>query len=91
MFEKKFSNISLVLYRFSDVRLGFFRFSWVLHQENVEAWSTVVLNAPGPPRGVVLPGVHLVHGDPLSFTLFDLLLKMCTRADQGGPGGPGGP
>ena len=30
------------------------------HQENVGAWSTVVLNAPGPPRGVVVPMVHLV-------------------------------
>jgi len=34
------------------------------HQENVGAWSTVVLNAPGPPRGVVVPMVHLVHSDP---------------------------
>ena len=35
------------------------------HQENVEAWSKVVLNAPGPPRGVVVPVVHLVYSDPL--------------------------
>ena len=35
------------------------------HQENVGAWSKVVLNAPGPPRGVVVPVVHLVHSDPL--------------------------
>jgi len=33
------------------------------HQENVGAWSTVVLNAPGPPRGVVVPVVLLVHTD----------------------------
>jgi len=33
------------------------------HQENVGAWSKVVLNAPGPPRGVVVPVVHLVHSD----------------------------
>jgi len=26
-----------------------------LHQENVVRWSTVGLNAPGPPRGVVVP------------------------------------
>ena len=36
----------------------------VMHQENVGAWSKVVLNAPGPPRGVVVPVVHLVHSDP---------------------------
>jgi len=35
------------------------------HQENVGAWSKGVLNAPGPPRGVVVPLVHLVHSDPL--------------------------
>jgi len=34
------------------------------HQENVGAWSTVVLNAPGLPRGVVVPVVHLVQSDP---------------------------
>jgi len=36
-----------------------------LHQGNVGACSKVVLNAPGPPRGVVVPVVHLVHSDPL--------------------------
>ena len=35
------------------------------HQENVGGWSTVVLNAPGPPRGVVVPVVYLIHSDPL--------------------------
>jgi len=35
------------------------------HQENVIEWSTVVLNASGPPRGFVVPVVHLVHTDPL--------------------------
>ena len=34
------------------------------HQGNVGAWSTVVLDAPGPPRGVVVPVVHLVQSDP---------------------------
>ena len=34
------------------------------HQENVGAGSMVVLNTPGPPRGVVVPVVHLVHSDP---------------------------
>ena len=34
------------------------------HQENVRAWSKVVLNAPGPPRGVMVPLVLLVHPDP---------------------------
>ena len=42
-----------------------FRVIFVLHQENVGAWSTVVLNAPGPPRGVVVPVVHLVRSDPV--------------------------
>jgi len=42
-------------------------YSWSTkgHQENVVGWFTVVLNAPGPPRGVVVPVVHLVHTDPL--------------------------
>jgi len=47
-------------------------FSWLIptsvrggHHENVVAWSKVVLNAPGLPRGVVVPVVHLVHSDPL--------------------------
>jgi len=35
-----------------------------VHEENVGGWSTVVLNAPGPPRGVVVPVVHLVQSDP---------------------------
>ena len=34
------------------------------HQDNVGAWSKVVLNAPGPPRGIGVPVVHLVHSDP---------------------------
>jgi len=34
------------------------------NQENVSGWSTAVLNAPGPPKGVVVPTVHLVHSDP---------------------------
>jgi len=35
-----------------------------MYQENVGPRSTVVLNAPGPPRGVVVPVVHLIHSDP---------------------------
>ena len=35
------------------------------HQENVGEWSTVVLNAAGPPRGGVVLVVHLIHSDPL--------------------------
>jgi len=37
------------------------------HQENVGAWSKVVLNAPGPPRGVVVPWSTWstpIHSDP---------------------------
>jgi len=62
-----------------------------LHQGNVGAWSKVVLNAPGPPRGVVVPVVHLVHSNRLSSTLLEILPKMWIRVDQGGPGGPEGP
>ena len=35
------------------------------HQGNVGAWSTVVLNTPGPPRGIVVPLVLLVSSDSL--------------------------
>jgi len=75
-----------------DVCQGSFDFP-DLHQENVRVWSKVTLNAPGPPRGVVVPAVHLrlVHSDPFLSTLFEILPKMWTRVDQGGPGGPGGP
>jgi len=38
---------------------------FAIHQENVRAWSKVVLNAPGPARGVVVPVVHLVHSETL--------------------------
>jgi len=51
----------------------------------------MVLKAPGPPREVVVPVVHLVQSDPFRSTLFEILPKMWTRVDQGGPGGPGGP
>jgi len=37
----------------------------LVHQGNVGAWCKVVLNAPGPPRGVEVPVVHQVHSDPL--------------------------
>src|SRR5438270_455944 len=35
-----------------------------VHQQNGGEWSTQVLNAPGPPRGVVVPVVLLVQLDP---------------------------
>jgi len=35
------------------------------YQDHVVGWSTEVLNTPCPPRGVVVPVVHLVHIDPL--------------------------
>ena len=60
-----------------------------LYQDNVGVWSTVVLNAPGPPRGVVVPVVHPVHSDIFWSRLFEILPKMWTSVDQGGPGGPG--
>jgi len=46
---------------------GFMSFDWMrdMHQENVGSWSKVVLNAPGPPGGVVVLVVHLVHSNPL--------------------------
>jgi len=34
-----------------------------MHQDNVGVWSAVLLNAPGPPRGVLVPMIHLVHAD----------------------------
>jgi len=33
------------------------------HQENLGVWSKPVLNAPGPPTGVVGPVVHMIHSD----------------------------
>jgi len=41
------------------------RYGLILYQRNVGAWSKVVLNAPGPPRGFVVLVVHPVHSDPL--------------------------
>jgi len=43
---------------------GWSREPMKVEKENVRAWSKEVLNAPGPPRGVVVPVVHLVHSDP---------------------------
>jgi len=37
---------------------------WEEHQEHVGPWSKLVLNALSPPRGIVVPVVHLVHSDP---------------------------
>ena len=51
----------------------------------------MVLNATGPPRGVVVPVVDLVYSDPLWSTLLEILPKMWIKVDQGGPGGPWGP
>jgi len=45
----------------SGVSFGGEKASCGQHQENVGAWSKVVLNAAGPPRGVVVPVVPLVH------------------------------
>jgi len=61
------------------------------YQENVVGWSTVVLNTPGPPRGVVVPMVHLVHTICSDPHFSKGLPKIWTRVAQGGPGGPGGP
>ncbi|PUU75404.1 hypothetical protein B9Z19DRAFT_1131422 [Tuber borchii] len=36
-----------------------------LHQKKVLRTFKEVLNAPGPPRGVLVPVVHMVHTDPL--------------------------
>jgi len=61
------------------------------YRESVKAGSKGVLNGHGPQYGAVVPVVHLVHSDPCLSTPFQILPKMCTRMDQGGPGGPGGP
>ena len=54
----------------------------MVHGGPERSWAT---------KGSGGPVVHLVHCDPFSFAAFDILPKMSTKADQGGPGGPGGP
>jgi len=39
-------------------------FLFLFYEQNVGARFTVVLNPPGPPSGVVVPVVHLVHLNP---------------------------
>ena len=60
-------------------------------QGNVGVGSKVVLNAPGPPRWVVVPLVYLVHSHLLGSTLVEILPILCIRVHQGGVGAPGQP
>jgi len=54
------------------------------HQQHVKT-------TPGPPRGVMVPLVLLVHPEPPWSTLSVKFEKLWIRADQSGPGGPQGP
>ena len=56
----------------------------VIHQQNVKT-------TPGPPRGVMVPLVLLVHLDLLWFTFSIKFEKVWIRMDRSGPGGPRGP
>jgi len=54
------------------------------HQQNVKS-------SPGPPRGVMVPLVLMVHPDPPWSTFLAKFQKVWIRMDGGGPGGPRGP
>ena len=54
------------------------------HQQNVKT-------SPGPPRGVMVPLVLLVHPDPPWSTFVVKFQKGWIRMDRSGPGGPQGP
>ena len=54
------------------------------HQQNVKT-------SPGPPRGVMVPVVLLVHPDPPWSTFSVKFQKVWIRIDRSGPGGPRGP
>ena len=54
------------------------------HQQNVKT-------SPGPPRGVIVPLVLLVHRDPPWSTFSVKFQKVWIRMDQSGPCGPQGP
>jgi len=53
------------------------------HQQNVKT-------SPGPPRGVMVPLVLLVHPDPPWSTFSVKFQKVWIRMDRSGPGGPQG-
>jgi len=59
-------------------------YSLTQHQQNVKT-------SPGPPRGVMVPLVLLVHPDPPWSTFLVKFQKVWIRMDRSGPGGPGGP
>jgi len=59
-------------------------FGWYQHQQNVKT-------SPGPPRGVMVPLVLLVHPDPPWSTFSVKVQKVWIRMDRSGPGGPRGP
>jgi len=54
------------------------------HQQNVKT-------SPGPPRGVMVPLVLLVHPDPPWSTSSVRFQKVWIRMDRSGPGAPRGP
>jgi len=55
-----------------------------VHQQNVKT-------SPGPPRGVMVPLVLLVHPDPPWSTFSVKFQKAWITMDRSGPGGPRGP
>jgi len=55
-----------------------------IHQQNVKT-------SPGPPSGVMVPLVLLVHPDPPWSTFSVKFQKVWIRMDRCGPGGPRGP
>jgi len=57
---------------------------WPAHQQNVKT-------SPGPPRGIMVPLVLLVHPDPPWSTSLVRFQKVWIRMDRSGPGGPRGP
>jgi len=54
------------------------------HKQNLKTSS-------GPPRGVIVPLVLVVHHDPPWSTSSVKFQKVWIRMDQSGPGGPRGP
>ena len=56
-----------------------------------EVYQQNVKTLPGPPRGVMVPLVLLVHPDPPWSTFSVKFQKVSIRMDRSGPGGPRGP
>jgi len=76
-----FNIIEYIKYRTVETESG----AKGMHQQNVKT-------SPGPPRGVMVPLVLLVHPDPPPWSTFSAKFqKVWIRMDRSGPGGPRGP